>query len=290
MFCQHCGNEIPEGSKFCTSCGTPIPVEDNTSVAAEPVTPMEDQISQTQAIPKAVPVYPQENMGQPQGYAQPQNYAQPAPNYQQPVYNTGAYQVGAEPKKTKWHTRWPASIGTMAVISLVFYLGALVMLYIYYQQDMYMPLGAFFSGYRIIEILLAIAVPVLFFIHTKKLAFLTAIPMFINLILLGVDTLPHLRYMDPYTVGQNVILFAFEFILVILYIIQMSVRPRNAAMPIIYLILSILELLVMAVLIIVSFTRYYRPETMIIYLILNYISSIFLTVAYCIAMFSSRKR
>lgn len=24
MFCQKCGNEIPEGTKFCTSCGAPV--------------------------------------------------------------------------------------------------------------------------------------------------------------------------------------------------------------------------------------------------------------------------
>ena len=28
MFCQQCGNEIPDGSRFCTSCGAPAPAAD----------------------------------------------------------------------------------------------------------------------------------------------------------------------------------------------------------------------------------------------------------------------
>ncbi|MDO4528830.1 MAG: hypothetical protein Q4B55_00310, partial [Lachnospiraceae bacterium] len=219
----------------------------------------------------------------------PQGYAQQAPAYQQPVYNNGAYQAQPAVKQTKWHTRWPGSIGTMGVISLVFYLAALVPLFIYYHDD-YMPIMGFFNAYRIIGILLAIAVPVLFFTHTKKLAFLTAIPMVINLILLAVDTFSNMRYMDSLAVGENIILFGVEFILVVLYVIQMCVRPHNPAMPIIYLILSILELLVMAVFVIINFTEYYRPDMINVYSVINYVSSIFLTVTYCIAMFSSRKR
>ena len=224
-----------------------------------------------------------------QGYAQPQGYAQQAPAYQQPAYNNGAYQAQPAVKQTKWHTRWPGSIGTMGVISLVFYLAALVPMFIYYHDD-YMPIMGFFNAYRIIGILLAIAVPVLFFTHTKKLAFLTAIPMVINLILLAVDTFATMRYMDSLAVGENIILFGVEFILVVLYVIQMCARPHNPAMPIIYLILSILELIVLAIFVIINFTEYYRPDMLNVYSVINYVSSIFLTVTYCIAMFSSRKR
>ena len=24
MFCEYCGNKLPDGSKFCTSCGQPV--------------------------------------------------------------------------------------------------------------------------------------------------------------------------------------------------------------------------------------------------------------------------
>ena len=282
MFCQQCGSQIPDDSKFCTSCGAPTPITKSADFAAEPVTPPAERVAQTQAIPTPVPVYPQENM------AQPQNYAQPDPAYQQPAYNAGAMQ--AQPQKKKWHTRWPSSIGTMAIISLVFYLGALVPLFLYFRADSYMPITGFLSAYRIIEILLAIAIPVLFFTHTKKLAFLTAIPMVISLILFAVDTFSAIRYMDSVSLGQNVVLFGFEFILVILYVIQMSARPRSAALPIIYLIFSILELLLLAVFVIMAVAESYAPDMYIVYRLVHFVSSIFLTVAYCIAMFSSRKR
>ncbi len=282
MFCQQCGSQIPDDSKFCTSCGAPTPIAKSADFAAEPVTPPAERIAETQAIPTPVPVYPQENM------AQPQNYAQPAPAYQQPAYNAGAMQ--AQPQKKKWHTRWPASTGVMGVIFLVFFLASLVALYMYFREDIYMPLGTFFGVRRIIDILLAVAVPVLFFVHTKKLAFLTAIPMVIQLILTGINVFSNMGYTDDLLLGMDIILFAFEFILVILYVIQMCVRAHNPAMPIIYLILSILELLAAAVFVVVSIAEYYRPDMMIAYSIFNYIASIFLTAAYCIAMFSSRKR
>ena len=271
MFCQQCGKEIPNDSKFCTNCGAPAPVAGNAGFETGSINMPQDKIAETQAIPVPAPAY-----------------QQPAPAYQQPTYNAGAIQ--AQPQKKKWHTRWPSSIGTMAIISLVFYLGALVPLFLYFRADSYMPITGFLSAYRIIEILLAIAIPVLFFTHTKKLAFLTAIPMVISLILFAVDTFSVMRYMDSVSLGQNIVLLGFEFILVILYVIQMSVRPRSAAMPIIYLIFSILELLLLAVFVIISIAESYAPDMYIVYRLVNFVSSIFLTVAYCIAMFSSRKR
>lgn len=35
MFCEKCGSEIPENSKFCASCGTPVVPVDESALAAE---------------------------------------------------------------------------------------------------------------------------------------------------------------------------------------------------------------------------------------------------------------
>lgn len=265
MFCQQCGNEIPDDSRFCTSCGAPAPV-----TARAPVS------ENTGYIP------PVNNNT---GYIPP--VQQQAP-YAQPAYN-GGY-AAPQPKAKKTLTKWPPSIGIMGVISLVFFVAALVMLFLYYTENLYMPLGSF-VGSHIIDLILAVAVPVLFFIHTRKLAFLTAIPMVISLVLTGIYAFRDFRYlMDDVSMVRNFLVFAFELILVIFYILQMTIRPHNPALSILYLIFAVLELIVLAIFLVIFVTRGRFYTFMPIYQILNYISSVFLSVTYIMAMFASRKK
>ena len=89
MFCNQCGNEIPNETRFCPNCGAPVaapapeqpaaPAQPQEPVYAQPVQPQEPQYAQ----PVQQPAQPQEPV-----YAQPVQqppYAQPEPAYAQPV-------------------------------------------------------------------------------------------------------------------------------------------------------------------------------------------------------------
>ena len=252
MFCTNCGNQIPDGAKFCTVCGAPVRAA--APVRAQQPTYQTQQQPAYQAAPQAVPVY-----------------AVPA-------------------AKAKQTTRWPVSTGIMGILHLLFYLVAMIPRFIYYQ-DMGVP-AAMLNWSSIIYVLLAFAVPVLFFVHTKKIAILTAIPMIVTLILEGISTFTTFRYMGSYSIMTSLLTFAPMFILTVLYVIQMLARPHSAALPIIYLIFAIVAI----VLTFISNFRYFRYEydSYMVYfaisLLVIWFSDIFAYVAYIIAMFSSRKR
>ena len=63
MFCQHCGAEVAEGTKFCVACGADLsaqqPPAENVNPTAEPVAqaPLNEQAAQPQQpIYEQVPV------------------------------------------------------------------------------------------------------------------------------------------------------------------------------------------------------------------------------------------
>ena len=70
MFCEKCGNELPEGVAFCPACGAPT---------AAPAAPQPEQAAPVQAPPVQ------------ESYQQPQ-YQQAPPQYQQPQYQQPQYQ------------------------------------------------------------------------------------------------------------------------------------------------------------------------------------------------------
>lgn len=105
MFCQKCGSQVPEGSKFCINCGAPVEIpapaapavpEPAQAPAPEPVQvpvqePVAPQVPEAPAQPE-IPVQPQQPAApqytQPAAPQQPiaPQYAQPAaPQYQQPA-------------------------------------------------------------------------------------------------------------------------------------------------------------------------------------------------------------
>ena len=101
VFCQNCGAQLSEGTKFCPSCGTPVqavetpePVQQEAVpvIAAAPA-PEPVQVATPAAVMEKEPV-PQQPEPQQPAYQQPAPqqpvYQQPAP--QQPVYQQPAPQ------------------------------------------------------------------------------------------------------------------------------------------------------------------------------------------------------
>ncbi|MBO4834840.1 MAG: zinc-ribbon domain-containing protein [Lachnospiraceae bacterium] len=262
MYCTNCGSQIPDGAKFCTVCGAPV--------------------SRTASMPQnaqAAPVYEEA----PVRAAAPVRAQQPAYQAPQavPVYATPA----VKDKKT---TRWPVSTGIMGILHLFFYLVAMVPMYLYYDQ-MGIP-GAMISWSRILYVVLAFLVPILFFVHTKKIAILTAIPMIVILILEGINTFSSFRYLGSTSMLTSLLTFVPMFILTALYVIQMLARPHSAALPIIYLIFAILTIVWTFIMNIRYFQNGYSYVYIALAMLIIWLSDIFAYVAYIIAMFSSRKR
>ncbi|MBO7730842.1 MAG: zinc ribbon domain-containing protein [Lachnospiraceae bacterium] len=265
MYCTNCGKQIPDGANFCVNCGTPVLSEE--PAAAKPVFQQ-----QTQQI-----------------YQQPAHAVRStaASNQvsQQP-YAT-AYAASANKKVT---SRWPASTGIMGVLYFIFTLASLVPYFFYYVEVIESPL-AFLNVYRIIHILLVIAVPILFFVHTKKAAFVTAIPMFIMLVMDLISFFGNVRYYYSDILLREIAMILPYFILVVLYVIQMFVRSRSAAMPVVYLIIAILYILASLVLRLIGFRgMLYSDSYFAIGNLITWFAGIFAYIAYIIAMFSSRKR
>ena len=89
MYCESCGNFVPDGQAFCANCGAPqpktsAPVTQAAPVAAQPVV---QQVAQP--VQQAQPVYQQPVYQQP---VVQQPVVQPVvqPVYQQPVYTSPA--------------------------------------------------------------------------------------------------------------------------------------------------------------------------------------------------------
>ena len=114
-FCQNCGTQLNEGSKFCPNCGTPMQMESGAASALQEGNPVAVEAAATEPMQAAAgsvavlekdvaPAAPAQEQPAPQPgvYQQsaPQQgaYQQPAPQqgvYQQPAPQQGAYQQPA---------------------------------------------------------------------------------------------------------------------------------------------------------------------------------------------------
>ena len=101
-FCQNCGTQLNEGSKFCPNCGTPMQMESGAASALQEGNPVAVEAAATEPMQAAAgsvavlekdvaPAAPAQEQPAPQ----PDVYQQPAPQqgaYQQPAPQPGAYQ------------------------------------------------------------------------------------------------------------------------------------------------------------------------------------------------------
>ncbi len=114
-FCQNCGTQLNEGSKFCPNCGTPMQMESGAASALQEGNPVAVEAAATEPMQAAAgsvavlekdvaPAAPAQEQPAPQQGAyqqpapQPGVYQQPAPQqgvYQQPAPQQGAYQQPA---------------------------------------------------------------------------------------------------------------------------------------------------------------------------------------------------
>ena len=173
--------------------------------------------------------------------------------------------------------RWPAVCGVMGILAF-----AALMFNIMYPFDLN---DIRISIWTAIDILLAIAVPVLFLIHTRKIPILTAIPMILTFI---VDIMFYFIYYSrefEIIIGESwfIVPRLFSLSVIILYVIQMLTRMRNPVLAILCIILSVSYL---TYLLIYSLS-YGGPN---IYTLLNFLQNLFLSVAYIVAMFKAKKR
>ena len=93
MYCSHCGNQIPDDVAFCPRCGKPV--------------------HQEYANPQGA-----EDDGQGRN-----EYPHPNPQHQAKGEASGPQPDGRKPVSA----RWPAAAGVMAVINLLFCLGAIAL-------------------------------------------------------------------------------------------------------------------------------------------------------------------
>lgn len=149
MFCENCGNPMPEDSKFCMSCGAKVaaagpegqavqetaaatetvqaveaPAADNVFVTEQQEAPAEPVQYEPQPQP-AAPA-PQPRPVQPAPQPEPVRYAQPQPapqtqTYQQPAPQPQSYQQPAAPVSQ------PATVKTERPLPVWKYMGIMLL-------------------------------------------------------------------------------------------------------------------------------------------------------------------
>ena len=207
-----------------------------------------------------------------------------------PVYNHAS--TDAAPVNKESDTRWPAVIGILGIFYLVFVVLQFLCIASVYRAEG-IPLSALTIWF--IQLFVVSLVPVLFFVHTKKLAFLTAIPMFVLTVIDVADVLSNrILWEIPENVIRIVIPAFVSVILFILYLIQMIVRPRSSALSVVFLILFVLDLIYLGILLIssvvVALSGYQTNPANTFSSVFGLIGLLFSAIAYIIAMFRSRKK
>lgn len=191
--------------------------------------------------------------------------------------------------KAENNAKWPTVIGIIAVIGFALYLIGRIIQFIYYAQE-FGDTYSFFNGTPIYYVILGALVPVSFFLHTKKLAFLTAIPMFISLVLYTFEVMPQiLKGMHGVYTTFDIIDLALSAVLFLFYVLQMILRLEEKSLCILFMIFQIMYCIFFTVACFYSGIEY-MPGILAVKNVLLVLSYGFTGAAYIIAMFSSRKK
>ncbi|MBE6017453.1 MAG: zinc ribbon domain-containing protein [Lachnospiraceae bacterium] len=258
MFCTICGKQLADGTVFCPNCGSRVTIAPDPAPAPVPA---------PAPIPSAAPT--------------------PIPVIPAPVYSNPEL-ANRYTAPTKKENVWPAACGVMAILALAFYImGYLIILLV----------GEAHLAFPYLTVIAFIAMAVIFFAHTRKIPWVTIIPFLIQLIftiyqnrLFISDVFSSFKGMNGTMLTRAVITF-LPMILFILYVLITLLRPRGAALRVIFLILSLIQVIVLFIGPMVSLNSLSELEeiTYVFNLIFGRIALVFFYIGYAVAGMNVRK-
>ena len=178
--------------------------------------------------------------------------------------------------------RWPVSTGILSLIAFLFTVASCICLVIFYQS-----VGA--VGYLpsvILNVLAPLALTVLFFVPTRRIPFLTALPRAVPLLFLLGRTL----FISVRAGGMNLtptflISVLFDLALFVIYLVAVLTKPKSPVLAIVYLVLTVVSCLYA-----IPAAFFGRPLYMLLISnLVDVVATILTGVAYCVALFSLTK-
>ena len=205
--------------------------------------------------------------------------------------------------KTKNPAAWPIPVWVLSIVYFITYMMCFICNLIITGSADRMRLDskqfvAYLLG-QLVFVMSAFLVPVLFTVHTKKIAFITALPLVIVLGANAVNTINvciHASHYPMYIVILDIVGMFFDLLLATLYIIQMFIKNR-VALPLIFTVLYSLYLvystLYYGYAIVMNFRHAYNDVTRVLIVIgglLYLLYALLLAIVYCSAAFSVGKK
>lgn len=258
MFCTNCGRKLPDGSVFCPGCGTKV--EERQPAPA----PAAAQVREPSQAWQAEPV------------------REPAPVYTAP-------EVPAHEKElaSKRAGIWPAVCGVMGVLALAFHLSAYAFMAIFGYMRFAFPTVAVISF-----ILMAVA----FFVHTRKIPWVTIFPFLIYLIFMLYQSRYFLTDLTQYYRGMGATYIVqalttlLPVIIFIFYMLIVLIRPRGAALRVFLMIFTLIEIFLLIVSPFITLSVALAQDLYYIgYIILIRLALIFFYIGYLVAGMNVRK-
>lgn len=247
MYCAYCGSKIPDGCAFCPECGADL--------RGRSIPPEQETVNEQE-------YYYEQPMQQDYQYQQFQQDTQ----FQQAV-------MGVSKKETL--ETWPAACGVMGILALVFYLIGQV------ASRLIMGTGFNISSSAVVYIFVFIIMIVIFFIHTRKIPWVTILPFLILIINMIVSRSSYMfdsHYLEyAFSNWRSVVdllQFAIPMLMFLFYVLIALIRPSGSALKIFFMIFMAIEIFTLCI---SMFS--FMPSGLFDYEIFNLISIIFIRIA-----------